>query len=315
MKLEHIDKVAVIGTGMIGASVAVLFTGNGYHTGMLAVNDNEAKSGIARYDDYYNDLIEKKLLTREQAAVCRKYLHITQSYADLADADIVIECVVENIDVKRSVYLMVEEHCTKYRALASTTSAISADDLCKNLACKERLIVAHPYNPPHLVPCIEIVPGDYTSTETLDTITEFFLSVGRAPVAMLKGAPGFVANRLQHALYREAVYMVEAGITTPEAIDRALKTSFAPRYTSVGIFEHFDYAGLDMILSIEDYLFPTLCNADKTQDMIRSRVELGNLGYKTGRGVYDWSKKDADDFRRRASEPYLRFFNWSLPED
>jgi 3-hydroxybutyryl-CoA dehydrogenase len=181
------------------------------------------------------------------------------------------------------------------------------------LVAKERLTVAHPYNPPHLVPCIEIVQSSYTSPEALKVIDEFFRSVGREPVAMLKSAPGFIANRLQHALFREAAYMVEAGIATPSAIDQALKTSFAPRYTSIGIFEHFDYAGLDMVLSIEDYVFPTLCNADKAQDLVRDRCERGDLGFKTGKGVYDWSEKDADDFRRRASEPYFRFFNWSLP--
>jgi len=315
MKLEYINNVAIIGTGMIGASMAVMFTGNGYRTTMLAVDDNEAQSGLARYDDYYKDLVEKKLVTDEQAVICKKYLHVTQSYEDLANADIIIECVVEKLDVKHGVYKQIEEHCKNFLVLASTTSAISADDLCKALAAKERLIVAHPYNPPHLVPCIEIVPSAFTNEKTQTTITEFFLSVGRAPVAMLKSAPGFIANRLQHALYREAVHMVETGITTPEAIDQALKTSFAPRYTSVGIFEHFDYAGLDMIISIEDYLFPTLCNADKTQDLVRDRYERGDLGFKTGQGVYDWSTKDADDFRRRASEPYFQFFNWSLPEN
>lgn len=132
---------------------------------------------------------------------------------------------------------------------------------------------------------------------------------------MQKSIPGFIANRLQHALYREAVYMVEQGIATPEAIDRTLKTSFAPRYTSIGIFEHFDYAGLDMIMSIEDYLFPTLCNADKTQDTIRRLNESGDLGFKTLKGVYDWSTKDVEDFRKRSSEPYLQFFNWTLQEN
>ena len=132
---------------------------------------------------------------------------------------------------------------------------------------------------------------------------------------MKKGAPGFIGNRLQHALFREAVNMVEKGIATPEDIDKTLKYSFIPRYTSIGLFEHQDYAGLDMVLSIEDYLFPTLSNAVKTPDYIRSLYNAGNLGFKTGKGVYDWSKKDTEDFRKRASEPYLRFFNWSLPED
>ena len=185
--------------------------------------------------------------------------------------------------------------------------------MCKGLNAKDRFAVAHPYNPPHLVPCVEIVQSNYTSPETIKVIDEFFRSVGREPVTMLKAAPGFIANRLQHALYREAVYMVESGIATPEAIDQALKTSFAPRYASVGIFEHFDYAGLDMIASIHSYLFPTLCNADKIQDLVKECCERGDLGYKTGKGVYDWSKKDADNFRKNSSEPYFRFFNWSMP--
>ena len=109
--------------------------------------------------------------------------------------------------------------------------------------------------------------------------------------------------------------MVEQGIATPEDIDKTLKYSFIPRYTSIGIFEHFDYAGLDMIVSIDDYLFPDLSNADKTQDYIRSRFEKGDLGQKTGLGVYDWSKVDMEAFRMKAAKPYFEFFNWSLPEE
>jgi len=132
---------------------------------------------------------------------------------------------------------------------------------------------------------------------------------------MSKSAPGFVANRLQHALSREAIYMVEQGIATPEAIDKALMTSFAPRYTSVGIFEHFDYAGLDMMRSVEDYVFPSLCTADKAQDLLVDLCNSGDLGYKTGKGIHDWSKKDFNDFRRRSIEPYLKFFCCDIPDE
>jgi 3-hydroxybutyryl-CoA dehydrogenase len=313
LKIDSINHAAVIGTGMIGAGMAALFTGNGYRTSMYAVNDAEAASGLERYEQYYADLVEKKLLTDEQAGICRRYLFITQDYPDLVDADFILECVFEKIDVKHRVYKEIETHCRQFKAIASTTSAISADDLCKGLAAKEKLVVAHPYNPPHLVPCVEIVPGGETDGAVVKLVEDFFVSLGRDPVVMKKSAPGFIANRLQHALFRECVYMVEQGIADPEAVDKALKSSFAPRYTSIGIFEHFDYAGLDMICGIEDYLFPSLCNADRTQDLIRERYEAGDLGFKTGKGVYDWSGKDIDDFRRRSSEPYLRFFNWSVP--
>jgi len=313
VKLKTVNHIAIIGTGMIGASMAVLFTGNGYRTTMLAINDQEAQAGIARYEDYYKDLVAKQLVTEEQAEICRKYLIVTQSYADLATADFILESVVEKLEVKHSVYKHIEENCRQFKALASSTSAISADDLCEGVTAKDRLAVAHPYNPPHLVPCIEIVKSRHTSEEALTLIDALFRSVGREPVSMLKSAPGFIANRLQHALYREAVYMVEESIATPEAIDQALMTSFAPRYTSIGIFEHFDYAGLDMVKSIEDYLFPTLCNAPTTQNLVLERYTRNDLGFKTGKGVYDWSQKDADNFRKRSSEPYFRFFNWSLP--
>lgn len=315
MKLENINHIAIIGTGMIGASMAVLFTGNGYKTTMCAINDAEAAKGQASYDTYYKDLIEKKLVTSKQAAACANLLNITQNYEDITDADFIFECVVERINIKHAVYQEIEKYCKQFKAIASSTSAISVEDLAEGLIQKDKLSVAHPWNPPHLVPCVEVVKGKLTSASSVKVIIDVLESVGREVVVMIKNAPGFIGNRLQHALYREAVHMVEEGIATPEDIDKTLRSSFIPRYTSIGLFEHFDYAGLDMIVSIDDYLFPTLSNADKAQDYIRSRFDTGNLGFKTGIGVYDWRKKDIAKFRQQASEPYLRFFNWSLPKD
>jgi len=314
MKTETMKQIGILGTGMIGASMAVLFTGNGYKTTMFAINDAEADSGRGRYRTYYKDLIASGLVTYDQAAACENLLCITQNYKDLENVEFIFECVVERLEVKHAVYAEIEKHCGRFKAIASSTSAISADDLCMGLKQKEKLAVAHPWNPPHLVPCVEVVKSAYTSDEALMTIVDILESCGRAPVVMKRGAPGFIGNRLQHALYREAAYMVEQGIASPEDIDKTLKTSFIPRYTSIGLFEHFDYAGLDMIVSIHDYLFPTLCNADKAQDLIRVPCGEGNLGYKTGKGVLDWSDVDIDAFRKRASKPYLGFFNWTLPE-
>lgn len=316
MKLENIKKIGIIGTGMIGASLAVLFTGNGYHTTMYAINDEEAASGKQRYDTYFADLKENGLVTEGQAKACAKLLHITQRYEDLSDADFIFECVVERLEIKHAVYAQLEKHCRQVRVIASSTSAISSDDLADGLdTLKDRLLVAHPWNPPHLVPFVEVLRSRYTADDAEKVLIAVLESVGRKTAVMKKSAPGFIANRLQHALYREAVYMVEQGITTPQDIDTALKYSFIPRYTSIGIFEHFDYAGLDMIVSIEDYLFPTLCNATKTQSLVRDKYEAGKLGFKTGEGVLDWSDVDIDAFRKRASAPYLQFFNWSLPEE
>ena len=215
MKLDTIGHIGIIGTGMIGASLAVLFTGNGYKATMYAVNDAESAAGMDRYDAYYKDLVGKKLLTQKQAGACRDLAGVTQSFSDLSDADILFECVVENLPVKHAVYAQIEKHCKNFRAIASSTSAISADDLAAGIAQKEKLAVAHPWNPPHLVPCVEVVKSRYTGDDALNVLTDVLESVGREVVVMKKGAPGFIGNRLQHALFREAVNMVEQGIASP----------------------------------------------------------------------------------------------------
>ena len=109
--------------------------------------------------------------------------------------------------------------------------------------------------------------------------------------------------------------MVEQGICGPEDIDKCIRSSWGPRYTSIGLFDHFDYAGLDLIANIHRYLYPDLCNATEVQSLIQDRLDQGNLGYKTGVGVYDWRERDMDAFRKKTSDPYLQFFNWKLPEE
>lgn len=305
-------KVAIIGKGMIGISLAVLFTGNGIPTIIYA---KDPEIGLEKYRTYYQDLIAQGLVTEKQAAACEKLLSFTQNYADLAEVEVVMECVCEKLDVKYSVYQELEANCPNLKAIASTTSAISPVDLAKGITQKEKIMVAHPYNPPHMVPCVELVKNDFTSQEALDAVITLLESCGREVCKMNKPAPGFIANRLQHALYREAVYMVEQGICGPEDIDKCIRSSWGPRYTSIGLFDHFDYAGLDLIANIHRYLYPDLCNATEVQNLIQERLDRGDLGYKTGVGVYDWRERDMDAFRKKTSDPYLQFFNWKLPEE
>lgn len=306
-----VKHIGIIGNGMIGSSWSCMFTGNGIKVTLV---DMPQFLSSERYDNYYKDLIELGLVTEEQYKKCKELITYTSDYNDLKDEEVILECVPENLEIKFSVYKQVEECCPKLKAIASSTSATSPADLAKGMKAKEKLVGAHPWNPPHLVPCVELVKNDYTDPESMQMVQELFEYCNREVSVLNKPVEGFIANRLQHALYREAVNIVEQGICSPRDVDKALRSSFAPRYTSIGIFEHFDYAGLDMIKSIDDYVFPTLCNATKTQDMIEERFQRGDLGYKTGKGVYDWSDVDMDLFRKKASEPYLKFFNWNLPK-
>lgn len=304
--------VAIIGKGMIGISLAVLFTGNGIPTVVLAKNSGV---GLEKYRTYYRDLIVQGLVTEQQAAACERRLSFTEDYGDLAEAELVFECVTEQLEVKYEVYRKIEAHCPNLLAIASTTSAISPADLAKGVERREHIMVAHPYNPPHMVPCVELVKNDFTDPAAIRAVTELLEYCGREVCKMNKPAPGFIANRLQHALYREAVYMVEQGICGPEDIDKCIRSSWGPRYTSIGLFDHFDYAGLDLIANIERYLYPDLCDTKEVHPSLQERLDRGDLGYKTGVGYYDWRERDMDAFRKRTSDPYLPFFNWKLPED
>lgn len=308
IKAKHIG---IIGKGMIGMSLAVLFTGNQYKVTIL---DRDTTTGVERYDEFFKDLIEQNLVTEAQAKACRNLLNLTTDYADLAEVDMVFESVPEVIEIKFDVYKNIEENCKNCKAIVSTTSALPLTRLVEGVQDKSRLVVAHPFNPPHLVPFVEMVRGEFTADETVALAKNTLEDTGRRVVVLNKDVPGFIANRLQHALIREALYIVEEGIASPEDVDKTLQFSFMPRYTSIGIFEHQDHAGLDLIDNISKDLYPDLCDAKTTLNYVKERVEAGDLGRKTGKGIYDWSKKDLADFLHRSQAPYYQFFNWNLPE-
>lgn len=308
------EKIAIIGTGMIGMSLATLFTGNGYDTVVLATKEESIARGKKSYDEMYGVLKERGLVTEAQAVCCAEKLKFTLSYQELADCTVFFECAIEDMSVKHEIYRQIEVNCPLCKVIASTSSAMSPDHLCTAITNASKVVVAHPFNPPHLVPFVEMVKSPCTSDEAAQVAYDVLEDCGRKVCVMKKSAPGFIANRLQHALLREAIYMVESGLADPRDIDKALMYSFMPRYTSVGLFEHQDAAGLDMVQSIENYLFPTLCDRKTAFDFVNDRVAANTMGQKHGKGTYEWDQASIADFKVRASAPYWQYFNWKLPE-
>jgi 3-hydroxybutyryl-CoA dehydrogenase len=305
-------QIGIIGTGAIGSSLAALFTGNGYKTTVLG-RKPEAFF-LSSYDALYETLETRNLVSKEQRRLCRLLISYATEFKALKDADIVFECITEDLEEKFKIYKSLEEACEKFRVLASATSALSPEDLKRGLRKgPEKILVAHPFNPPHLVPFVEIVRSSETPQESVDLVYNFLESCGRKVCIMKKSAPGFIANRLHHAILREAMYMVENGYADPREIEKAMMYSFIPRYTSVGIFEHHDGYGLDMLEKLQNYLYPHLSAGRGAPDLVVNKVKEGALGMKSGRGIYEWNEGSAADFKKRAAEPYWRFFNWNLP--
>jgi 3-hydroxybutyryl-CoA dehydrogenase len=316
MRLDNVTHIGVIGTGMIATSMAVLTTGHGYKTTLLARHADRELASKKEYQRFFDELIASGLMTADQAGICARYLNYTQDYGDLSDVDVVFESVVEALDVKHSVYEEIEKHCPDVKAICSVSSAIVADDLAAGMGrYKDRIVVAHPFYPPHLVPYFEIATGSETADGVAGLAKALLESMGRKPVVLKKSAPGFIGNRLQFALWREALYIVESGIADPRDIDTCLMYSFCPRYTSIGIFEHFDNGGLNLNYSTCKALFPDLSDSKEVPRSITDRIAAGDLGQKTGVGFYDWRDVDMEAYRKRVTAPYLNLFNFDLPEE
>ena len=312
---EKPRQIGIIGTGLMGASLATLFTGNGIRVVMLGVSNELIGKGTGIYQEYFKSLSKADLITPEQGEICQSYLSCTTSYEDLKECDFIIEAVVERLDVKYSVYKDIENNCTRDCIITSVTSALSVEDLQKGVEYPERFLVSHPWNPPHLVPCVEVVKSEKTSEETLSKAISFFEAAKREVVVVRKSVPGFIGNRLMHAMYREATWLVENGVATAEDIDRTLMYSFGPRYSKIGIFEHNDYVGLDMVKNISEYLYPDLCVSSVPMQKMVELNDKNEIGYKAAakKGYLDWNKKDMVEFKRRQEMPYLQFFDWGLP--
>ena len=310
-------KIGIIGSGTIGAAYAALFTGHGYPVRLNDVKPEFIEAGIAKYDGLYDDILERGLLTEGQRAFAKSLLADAPGLSDLNGVDIIFECVPEKIDIKKQVYKKIESEIDSVGAIVSTASALAPDDLIEGMSkFRSRLVVGHPFNPPHLVPFVELVKSSETEDQVVDLVKNFLESCGRKVSVMMRAAPGFIANRLQHALLREAMNLVDEGLVScPEDVDRALTYSFLPRYTKVGIFEHHDFFGMDNTQNLQNYLYPYLSTGQGAAEMVNKHVEKGEIGMRTGKGIYEWNDEKIADFKRRAAEPYWGFFNWKPEQE
>ncbi len=314
MRTDNVTHIGIIGTGMIGSSMAVLTSGHGYKTTVFARSRQRAESCGDSIHAFYRSIADQNLMTQSQIDICTGYLSFALSYEEMADADVVFECVVEDVETKHSVYRKIESYCPEVKAICSASSAIVVDELAKDAGrYKDRIIVTHPFNPPHMVPFFELAGGSDTADGIIEFAAGLLESMGRKPVILKKSVPGFIGNRLQYAMWREALYLVESGVADPQDIDTCLKYSFCPRYTSIGIFEHFDSGGMQLNYNVCKTLFPVLCDSKEVMKSVSDKIESGDLGRKTGKGFYDWRQVDEKAYAERVNAPFWKFFDWDSP--
>ncbi|SRR5579864_3271723 len=283
---------AVVGTGMMGPGIAGALALGGVSTTILSRTEESAAKGLDTARAQLRILAENALV--EMIAVREAFERLSASTAfdrTVGNADLVIESAPENMELKQRMFSRMDSLAEKSAVLASNTSGLSITAIASRCRHPERVLTTHFWNPPHLMPLVEIVQGEKTSAAIAQSVRELLAACGKVPVLVKRDRPGQLGNRLQMALVREAAYIVEEGIADVEDVDLVAKNGFGLRMPAYGIFEHQDAVGLDMGLSIVDYVAQDLYNLPKAPNFYRAKVAHGDLGAKTGKGFYDWSKK------------------------
>ena len=291
---------AVLGTGMMGPGIALTLAMGGLRSTLLSRTGEGAVAGIAKAQALGQLLAANGLATSAQIADAVALLSGSSAFDEtVAAADLVIESQPEGMELKQQLFARLDSLARPDAVLASNTSGLSITAIAARCARPERVLTTHFWNPPHLMPLVEISRWDRTGDEAVESVRVLLAACGKIPVVVKKDRPGQLGNRLQMALVREAANIVAEGIADADDVDTVAKTGFGLRMPAYGILEHQDVVGLDLGTSVVDYVVPDLYNEPRAPEIMREMVRRGDLGARTGKGFYDWSVKSADEVKAR----------------
>jgi 3-hydroxybutyryl-CoA dehydrogenase len=304
----NIKNISVLGTGTMGHGIALLSAKAGLNVVMYGRSDESLERGYNSIKASLNLLkFEGKLDDNSCEEILGKIKGVKTIEEAAKGADFIIESLAEDLELKQKVFMELDKLCPSDVVLATNTSGLSPTAIAKNTQYPERIVVAHFWNPPQLIPLVEVVPGEKTSEITMSETIEWIEFIGKKSVRMEKECLGFIGNRLQLALLREALYIVEQGWAKPEEVDKAMEYGHGRRLPITGPLCSADLGGLDIFHNISKYLFKDLCNYLEPSRLMKDKVESGNLGSKSGMGFYNWSPEALEKKQKERSEALLYF--------
>ncbi len=299
---------AVIGTGMMGPGIGLTLARGGLRVILVSRSSEGAQQGLAKAQHQAAVLRENHLLPAEQADRLVSHLSATADFdTAIAAADFVVESGPETMEWKQDIFARMDGLAKPGAVLASNTSGLSITEIASRCGRPQRVLTTHFWNPPHLMPLVEVVLGEKTDRQLAQTVKDFLAHCGKRPVLVKKDTPGQLGNRLQMALVREAIHIVEAGIADVEDVDLAAKIGFGLRLPVYGILEHQDMVGLDLGIKVLEYAAQDLYSERRAPQLVRDKVAKGELGVKTGRGFYDWSTRDPEAVKARRDQFVLEY--------
>lgn len=291
--MSQFGRVAVMGTGTMGPGMGAVLARAGMQVSLFDTSPEALERAKAGYELAWGVLDRLETPAVEGGSV--SYAGTVEEALD--GAEFVIEAVPEKLELKQQVYAEYEQHVGPDVIIASNTSGIPATKIAEHLAHPERVVVMHWSNPPHLIPMIEVVPGEKTSQATIDGTIAVIEDVGYYPCLLKKEVPGFVENRVLYAIMRECLALVDEGVVDREQLDLNVKWGIGYKLAVIPPMQLLDMAGMDIYTSVASYLNPDLSNAADVSPTIGKLVEQGRLGIKTKGGLFDYTDEEVGQLR------------------
>jgi 3-hydroxybutyryl-CoA dehydrogenase len=302
MDAKNVRKVVVVGAGVMGHSIAQVFAQTGIEVSLVDLNEKTLKHAMGLIKSNLSVLAEFSRVAKSEIQAVLEHIHPSTDLSSVArGVDFAIEAVPEIPDVKRRIFRQLDEVCSKDTVLASNTSGL---DIFRTVEVgnPERLVIAHWFNPPHIIPLVEVVPGADTSAEVVTFTAELMQRLGKRPMILKKFARFFIVNRIQNAIGAAVLKLLDEGGITPADIDFAVKTSLGIRLPVIGVVQSLDFTGLDVTLDMMKSL-------RQGHRLIEEKVERGELGAKTSKGFYDYGERIEEEILMKRDRLFLKMLD------
>ena len=304
---NSINTIAVIGAGLMGHGIAQEFAVAGFSVYLHDITEEQLAVAYMQIEQNLALLAEHGVVDKSNIPDIMQRVNTTPELVVATEnADFVIEAVPENLPLKQQIFEKLDNVCQPHTILASNTTALMPSQIGVNTDRQDRVLNAHYFNPPYLIPLVELIRGPATSDETVSITYNLLKCIGKTPAIIEKEAPGFVGPRLQAALIREAFSIVEQGIASAETVDLVVRNSFGRRLGVAGPFEVFELAGWDLVLAAFEELYKDLYSSSEINPLLREMVDSAKLGVKSGEGFYRWTAEKQEALRTRMSQALIR---------
>ncbi|MCR1899362.1 3-hydroxyacyl-CoA dehydrogenase family protein [Irregularibacter muris] len=301
-----IKNIVIAGAGIMGASFAQIFARYGYHVNLFDISDDAIAKSKELIRMNQKNTIEEGDITKEDSEKLISNISYTLDMEVFKSADFVIEAIAEKLAIKHKFWEQVSKMVSEDTILTTNTSGLSINKIAEVVNIPKRFCGMHWVNPPHIIPLVEIIAGDKTEKSTLEIVKEVALSIHRKPVLVKKDINGFVLNRLQYALIREAFHIVESGAASIEDVDHVMKYGLGMRYACIGPFETIDFGGLDIFFNVGSYMFKELSNSQEVPKLLADLYAQGAYGVKTGKGFYDYSNGQGEKAIEKRDKDFMK---------